>query len=133
LEVCERLHELQRRYGKLLERHLRWSWRWKKELETGFYYELLSKGFIKPEDQEPNVVGFDFYFSAFSELSTTRQAGFGVGPIPFTAIVDYSRLFEIEDFEEFSYVIRRMDQVYLELNDQEKKAVDKGNSPNAKR
>lgn len=43
-----------------------------------------------------------------------------MGPIPFTAIVDYTRLFEIPDIEEFSYVIRRMDQVFLELKAQEK-------------
>lgn len=40
----------------------------------------------------------------------------GVGPIPFTAIADYFRMYELEDFDEFAYVIRRMDCVYLELN-----------------
>lgn len=39
-----------------------------------------------------------------------------VGPIPFTAIVEYSRIYELDDFEDFSYIIRRMDSTFLELN-----------------
>lgn len=49
-----------------------------------------------------------------------------MGPIPFTALVDYTRLFEIPDYEDFAYVIRCMDRVYLELNSQENtKPVEK--------
>lgn len=54
-----------------------------------------------------------------------------MGPIPFTAIVDYTRLFEIPDFDEFSYVIRRMDQVYLELRSQEKQPAPVDNKQQA--
>jgi len=43
----------------------------------------------------------------------------GVGPIPFTAIHSYFDIYGLEDFEDFSYVIRRMDKVYLELNNKE--------------
>lgn len=39
----------------------------------------------------------------------------GVGPIPFTSIVEYSKLYEVDDFEEFLYVIRAMDNTYLSL------------------
>jgi len=117
LEACKRLRKLQGRRGKLLERHLRWAWRWRKELASEFYYKLLDQGFIKPEDREPDTTGFDFYFDAFSELSTTRPIGLGLGPIPFTAIAEYSRLYELPDFDDFAYVIRRMDRVFLEMND----------------
>lgn len=48
-----------------------------------------------------------------------------IGPIPFTAIIDYFTAFELSDFEEFLYVIRRMDKVYLELNNEVNKG-DKG-------
>lgn len=41
-----------------------------------------------------------------------------VGPIPFTAIVDYFNIYGLSDFDDFSYVIRRMDKVYLESNNQ---------------
>ena len=76
-------------------------------------------GFIKEEDREPGIEGFDFYFEAFEELSTTRQIGMAVGPIPFTAIVDYFNIYQLSDFDEFSYVMRRMDKIYLENNNSE--------------
>lgn len=76
----------------------------------------MSQGFIKEEDQEPGITGLEFYYDAFAELSTARAIGLAAGPIPFTAIVEYSRLYEIEDFDEFAYIIRWMDRVYLELN-----------------
>lgn len=97
----------------------------------------MADGYIKPEDQEPDITGFEFYYDAFSELSTARQIGLAVGPIPFTALVDYTKLFEIPDFDEFAYVIRCLDRAYLDLNAQEtKKPVEtsnKGKQPNGKR
>ena len=97
----------------------------------------MARGFIKPEDQEPEITGLDFYYDAFRELSTTRQLGLDAGPIPFTAIVEYSRLWDISDFEDFSYVIRRLDEIYLELNSQDKKSSSnkdvKGKKPSGKR
>lgn len=51
----------------------------------------------------------------------------GVGPIPFTAIHSYFDIYDLEDFEDFSYVIRRMDKVYLELSNKEDvKSTSKG-------
>lgn len=47
-----------------------------------------------------------------------------VGPIPFTAIFEYFQIFELSDFEEFSYVMRRMDNVYLELNNKDVSSKD---------
>jgi len=82
----------------------------------------LEKGFLKPEDLEPKVDGLEFYYDAFGELGTARQFGMAVGPIPFTAIAEYFRIYDIEgDFHEFSAIIRRMDSVYLELNAEEMK------------
>lgn len=95
---------------------MRWSWKWRKELESGFYYRLLADGYILEEDQEPGTQGFDFYFDAFRELSTSRPIGLSVGPIPFTAISDYFKIYELHDFDEFLYVMRRLDNVFLELN-----------------
>lgn len=48
----------------------------------------------------------------------------GIGPIPFTAIAEYFRIYELDDFDEFAYIIRRMDSVFLELN-----AADKADKP----
>lgn len=85
-------------------------------------------------------MGFEFYNDAFHELSTARQIGLGVGSIPFTAIVEYFRIYGTqteEDLDEFLYVIRRMDNTFLELNSSDMKAKEKGKksgatNPNAK-
>lgn len=49
-------------------------------------------------------------------MGTARPVGLGLAPIPFTAIVEYFRIYELSDFDEFSYVIRRMDNAFIELN-----------------
>ncbi len=96
-------------------------------LESGFYYHLLATDKIRPEDLEPDTELFQFYIDAFHELSTCRVSGMDVGPIPFTAIVEYSRIFEVEDFDDFHYLIRKMDRTYLKLESDKnkKKAVGK--------
>lgn len=108
-------------------------WRWNKELESGFYYQLLEKGFIKPEDQEPDVTGLDFFLESFREISTARPIGLEVGPIPFTAIVDYARLFEVPDFDGFFQLMRRLDRVFLELNREENSKKKAKNTPAPKK
>lgn len=50
-----------------------------------------------------------------------------MGPIPFTAIVEYSRIYDVGDFDEFMGVIRALDYTYLKSNQDEqarKKAGD---------
>jgi hypothetical protein len=61
------------------------------------------------------------YLDAFSELSSCRQSAMSLGPIPFTAIVEYSRLFDVGDFEDFHYVIRLMDNKLLSLEAEKSK------------
>lgn len=93
----------------------------------------MSRGLLKPEDEEPDIQYFAWYVEAFRELSTTRQVGFGSGPIPFTAIAEYSRLYDVEDFEEFLYLIRVMDYKFLELEAKKQKAQTRDNGRKAKR
>lgn len=90
---------------------------------SGFYHKLLADGKItKPEDIEPdNTEAYQFYIDAFTELSSCRSIGMALGPIPFTAIMEYSRIFEVEDAEEFLYFIRRMDNIYvIHMSDESK-------------
>jgi hypothetical protein len=77
------------------------------------YYDILSRGKIKPEDLEPNIAGFEYYLESFKELNSTRLMGMSVGPIPFTAILEYFKVYPCDDFEEFNYIIRRMDDAFL--------------------
>ena len=37
----------------------------------------------------------------------------GIGPIPFTAIAEYARIYEVEDFDEFLYIMRVMDNQFI--------------------
>lgn len=101
--------------------------KWRKELSSGQYYDLLNRGFIKPENQEPDITGLGFYIDAFRELSTSRQIGLEAGSIPFTAIVEYSKIYELEDLDEFLHVIRKMDDRFLELS---RAVSDKGKNGN---
>jgi len=86
---------------------------------------------IKPEDREPELGPFSIYVEAFHEVSSCRQIGFGLGPIPFTAIAEYFTIFPIgEDFEEFLYLMRRMDSALLQIENKKGAASGKGTSGN---
>lgn len=68
----------------------------------------------------PNVDCFTFYLSAFRELSTCRASGMGASRIPFTAIAEYARIYNVDDFEDFKEIIRIMDEKVLSLNEKSK-------------
>jgi hypothetical protein len=84
---------------------------------------LLQQGQLKPEDSEPEISQFRYYIDAFHELSSCRSIGMALGPIPFTAIAEYSKLFDVEDFEEFHYLMRFMDNKFLELEAKKHKST----------
>jgi hypothetical protein len=82
----------------------------------------VAKGLVnKPEDIEPNISGLEFYALAFTELSTSRPVSMAVGAIPFTAILEYFRVYPVGDFDEFLDIIRSMDNEYLRLEDAKSK------------
>ena len=70
---------------------------------------------LSESDLKPDIGPFSFYLDAFKELGTCRTSAMSVGPIPFTAITEYSRLYDVGDFDEFLFVIRKMDDTLLEL------------------
>jgi len=88
--------------------------KWGSHLESGYYHKLLAEGKVRPEDVEPEISYLEWYIEAFYELSSERQFGMGIGPIPFSSIVTYAEVFEINDFDDFHYVIRILDKVYLD-------------------
>lgn len=77
--------------------------------------------------------GLGIYSKAFWELSTERQIGMGLGPIPHSAIVKYAHNYKMTDEQEgdLEYLIRKMDSRYLELN--ENKAALERKSKGAKK
>jgi len=58
-----------------------------------------------------------FYYHAFWQLTSDRPVGFGPAPIPSSAIRVFARDYELNDEEsaDLEFMIRRMDQKYLEL------------------
>lgn len=57
----------------------------------------------------------EFHYRAFWQLSTCRQIGMAVGPIPWQAVNDYALRHGIwdADFEHFEACIEGMDAAYL--------------------
>lgn len=57
--------------------------------------------------------GFEFWFDDFWSLSTERQIGFGLGPIPQSMIDRHVDGWGYEDAEMFEHCIREMDRAYM--------------------
>jgi hypothetical protein len=69
--------------------------------------------FIK---NEPELLpGLDVFLNSFWDLSTCRQMGMGLGPIPWTSIENYANILGGDESfrEDFHKYIRRMDGEYL--------------------
>lgn len=99
---------------------------------------MVERGFVKPEDLEPDTTGFEFYIDAFRELGTCRPGGLDLQPIPFTAIAEYSRIYELRDFDDFAAIIRAMDSAFMTMDaatrskERDKKnATDNANAKNS--
>lgn len=60
--------------------------------------------------------GLELYYRAFFRLSTCRQIGMGLGPVPWTAVQEYARVLELEpdQAEALRYHIERMDNAFLD-------------------
>lgn len=71
----------------------------------------------------------DFYLRSFWNLSTCRQVGFGIGPIPWNFIHDYARIkkLDLEASDLFIESILAMDRVYIEWEIAEAEARRKAN------
>lgn len=60
--------------------------------------------------------GLELHYRAFWELTSCRQYGMGVGPIPWTAIKEWCEVnytLDEPDFEYFSAVLRGLDAIYM--------------------
>lgn len=60
-------------------------------------------------------IGLEMYMDAFNRLSTCRQLGMGVGPIPWTAIGLYAVQAELDTdhTDKLYYYIEAMDAAFL--------------------
>ena len=62
------------------------------------------------------IPGLSLYFNAFFDLTTNRQLGMSLGPIPFNSIIQYGEYYQFNSDEMFDliYFIREMDNAYLD-------------------
>jgi len=58
-----------------------------------------------------------FYLEALNELSSSRNVGMGVGPIPTEAILRYAQHYRLTEREtdEFWFIIRAVDRHFLSV------------------
>ena len=63
-----------------------------------------------------------FYITAFSDLNSCRQMGFGVGEIPWNVIMEYADRSNLDAImtDVFKIVIRQMDRTYMKWQDGER-------------
>lgn len=61
-------------------------------------------------------LGLELYYTGFLDLTSCRQVGAGLGPIPLLAILEYCLIsgIEGEQQEDFVWFIQRLDHKYLE-------------------
>lgn len=64
------------------------------------------------------------YMTAFHRLSTCRQVGMGLGPIPWNSIGEYATMQELdqEHTEALYYFIERMDAAFLDWSSKQSKS-----------
>lgn len=55
------------------------------------------------------------YIQDFYRLSSSRQIGMPVGPIPVSEILKFCEHFNIEDSDDYLYIIQAMDNAYLDM------------------
>lgn len=78
--------------------------------------EELKKVALPPEAEL--LDGSEYLYEAFWQLSTDRhQSGYGVHPIPFSAIDAYARRYGIvdEEFDLLLFTIRAIDDEFIEI------------------
>lgn len=72
--------------------------------------------------------GDEFYLRAFWELSSERQFGQAIGPIPWSKIVIYGKRKKLDDsmLAVFEFVVRELDEAYLEWQrDEQRRRTEK--------
>jgi len=60
--------------------------------------------------------GLEIFLSAFWELNSSRSVGLAIGPIPYSEIVEWGRVWELDDemLDDLIFHVRRMDAAYVE-------------------
>ena len=62
--------------------------------------------------------GLEFTYRAFTDLSTCREVGMAIGPIPWTAIRAYADTYDLglDEFNDLVYHLGQMDAAYMDYH-----------------
>lgn len=74
----------------------------------------MGDNLLAEKDKEPELSGLQWYAEVFKELDSCRST-VSLSPIPFTAIAEFARIYSVEDFDDFLYIVRQMDDAYLDF------------------
>lgn len=68
-------------------------------------------------------MGLDLYYEGFLDLTSCRQMGMAIGPIPLLAILEYCVIKDItgQQQADFVWLIQRLDAKYLEWSNKKVK------------
>lgn len=92
-------------------------------LEQGPTEQIIIRQALRERQPLPDAIqnapsllmGLELYWEGYMDLMDSRQAGFGIGPISWIAIISYCVYHRLtpEQTESMQFHIRSMDQVYL--------------------
>jgi len=91
-----------------------WHLKFDTPSKVKIYEAKLKAGRIAPENRRPELGRFSFYASCYTELETTKHKS--ERPLNFLSIYEFARITEVDNFQEFLYLMRRMDFVKLGKN-----------------
>lgn len=80
------------------------------------------------------LLGLELFYTAFMDLTSSRELGYGEGPIRWKTILDYCEKHEIEgeQQEDVFYHVQHLDSAYLDWRAKKSKA-DRDASAKAKK
>lgn len=82
--------------------------------------------------EPPEILdGYGGWYEDFWRLSTERQIGLGIGPIPASAIDRHVAGWADDDADAFEFCIRRMDEVYLMKSNGGDSTIEAGSARDA--
>ncbi len=72
-------------------------------------------------------LGLEFVYDAFAELNSCRTHGMSEGPIPWTAMNTYCGVYGVEGEakQDFFYLVRALDNAYLDYQAEKQKKKSK--------
>jgi hypothetical protein len=61
-------------------------------------------------------LGLELFFSAFWDLTTCRPSGWSVQPIPWSAIIEWGQMHELdyEEMDDLLFYVREMDSEFID-------------------